>query len=427
MVVDASAGVPSGTVTFLFTDMEGSSPAWDRHGPAMAEAQAIHDTILRGAITRANGYVFSTGGDGVGAAFSRAEDALAAAVDAERALGEAAWPEPLRLKVRMGMHTGEALERDGDYYGPAVIRAARLMSLVGGGRIVCSLATQEVVRPRLEPGLDLVRIGTVRLKGLSLPEQVFAVLGPGLAERGDAIETARDLARSRPRELSRIIGRAREIDELTQRVLETWLVTLTGAGGVGKTRLALAVAEAVSTKFPDGVAWVELAPAAQTDDVAQAVADCLGVRAQPGEPLTATVCAGLRGQRLLMVLDNCEHVLSGAAELVAAIGDGCADVVVLATSRERLGLDGERVVPVAPLATGSADTAAVELLVERMDPWDPSVEKDHRRARRDRGAGGRAPARARTRGRPLPQPRTHRGGGPAARRVRAPHRPDPSA
>jgi class 3 adenylate cyclase/DNA-binding SARP family transcriptional activator len=183
----AFTGFPSGTVTFLFTDMEGSSAGWDRDEATMDRAQARHDEILRNAIARCGGYVFSSAGDGLGAAFCRAQDGLAAAVAARRELCAEPWPDLIRVSVRMGLHTGEVVERGGNYFGPAVIRASRLMSAVNGGRIVCSLATEQLAHPHLPDDVELVPAGTLALKGLALPEHVFVVRGLGLHRRAHRV------------------------------------------------------------------------------------------------------------------------------------------------------------------------------------------------------------------------------------------------
>ena len=358
---------PSGVVTFLFTDIEGSSPAWDRYGTAMAMAQRRHDDILRRAIADSNGYVFATGGDGVAAAFARPERALATALAVQRAMRSEPWPEPLAIRVRMGMHTGEALERDGNYFGPAVIRAARLMALVDGGRVVCSRATRDAVQDGLPAGTTLLSVGSVSLKGLSTPEEVFAVSAPGLDEAGQAVGTPPRVAWTAPRPLNRLIGRHDEIDEVVGLLRTSWLVTITGIGGVGKSRLASTVAERMLPKFPDGVVWVELAPLADDSDVVQAAADVLQVHAQLGQALSDTVTAALDGRRVLIVLDNCEHVRKGVANLATSIGQRCRDVVVLASSRERLGVDGERIAALAPLRADGSASPALELLRDRID------------------------------------------------------------
>jgi predicted ATPase len=296
-------------------------------------------------------------------------------VAAQRELCAEAWPAPIRLSVRMGMHTGEAVERDGDYFGPAVIRASRLMSSVGGGRIVCSLTTEQLVRGHLPQDVELVPAGTLALKGLSLPEQVFVVRGAGLPETGQRLEPPPTRGVPPPRALTRLVGRHAELDSIAGQLVEAWLVTLTGVGGVGKSRLAMAVADAVADKFPDGVVWIELAPVSD-GDVVQSVADGLGVRAEPPQPLIATVCDALCDRQALVVLDNCEHVRAAAADLAVTIGQRCARVALLATSRERLGVEGERAVRVPPLPAGGYDTPAVELLVERIDNPDSLAPVD---------------------------------------------------
>jgi predicted ATPase/class 3 adenylate cyclase len=362
-------------VTFLFTDIEGSSAAWDLEETAMDLALARHDEILRRAVGEAGGYVFASAGDGLGAAFSRAQQALAAAVSAQRELCAEAWPEPIHLSVRMGMHTGEAVERDGDYFGPAVIRASRLMSAVDGGRIVCSLTTEQLVRGHLPQDVELVPAGTLALKGLSLPEQVFVVRGAGLPDTGQRLEPPPTRGVPPPRALTRLVGRHAELDSIAGQLVEAWLVTLTGVGGVGKSRLAMAVADAVADKFPDGIIWLELAPVSEVD-VVQSVADGLGLRAEPGQPLIATVCDALRDLQTLVVLDNCEHLRAAAADLAVTIGQRCARVAVLATSRERLGVEGERAVRVPPLGAAGHDAPAVELLLERIDNPDGLTPDD---------------------------------------------------
>jgi predicted ATPase/class 3 adenylate cyclase len=365
LVVETTA--PSGRVTFLFTDMESSTPAWERHEAAMKWAQERHDAILRRAIGEANGYVFSTAGDGIGAAFSSAEAALTTAIALQRALAAERWPDPVAIRVRMGMNTGEAFEQDENYFGPAVIRAARLMSLVDGGRIVCSRATQEALGGHLPEGVHLLPVGLVHLKGLSAPENVFAVSAPGLRESGQTVTSPSPLPWSVPYGLTRLVGREMEVEEVSNQLRERRLVTITGTGGVGKSRLAAAVAAVMRERFPDGTAWVELAPLAQGADVVQAVADVLQVHPQPGASLIDTLTAALDGRRTLIILDSCEHVRTAAADVARSIVARCRDATILTSSRERLGVDGERVITLAPLDTIGDDCPALELLRDRMD------------------------------------------------------------
>ncbi|GAC1602816.1 MAG: hypothetical protein NVS3B21_31110 [Acidimicrobiales bacterium] len=372
-------GGPSGTVTFLFTDIEGSTTLWEDAVGEMAEALERHDSLLRSVIAEHEGYVFSTGGDGFGCAFPRAIDALAAAVEMQRELGEQEGTERLALRVRMGLHTGTSVERGGDYFGPSVIRAARLMSLVDGGRIVCSAATADALGPSLFQGLVLLPVGTAQLKGLAEPEQVFAVSGPGLRETGMRVASNPIIGHGPPRAPTRLVGRDTEVESICSMLEGSRLVTLTGGGGVGKTRLAIAGAEAAADRFPEGVVWVELSSLSAGSDVVQAVADAVGVSSAPGEALLERLIAALGGRRLLVILDNCEHVLDAAGalatELVATVGD----LVILGTSRERLGPVGERIVQVRPLSAEGSDGPAVELLAER-------IGGDGRGAGAERGA-----------------------------------------
>ena len=333
------SGYPSGTVTFLFTDIEGSTAGWDRHGTAMESAQVRHDEILRSAIGGANGYVFSTAGDGMAAAFGTASAAMDAAVSAQRALAVERWPDDLRLRVRMGVHTGVAVEHDGDYFGTEVIRAARLMGLVGGGCLVCSGATASLVTETLPEEYELTSLGTTRLKGLSAPEEVFALIGPGLDEPGGLVPVSVVFGRGVPRPLTRLMGRDRELEELSAHSERPGLVTLTGPGGVGKTRVAL---ELVGREASRGSGVVLLAGVQNGDAVADVAATALGLT-----PVGATrpdvMIADLVGDSpWLVLLDNCEHVLQPVRDLVTGLLDRCPRLTVLATSRERLGLPAER-------------------------------------------------------------------------------------
>ncbi len=234
---------PTGTVTFLFTDIEGSTTAWDTEHQAMTVAQARHDEILREAIVEHGGHVFATGGDGVAAAFHTARAATEAAVAAQVAFETEVWPPPLKLRVRMGVHTGEAVERGGDYFGPAVIKAARLMSLVDGGRIATSSTTADVVKPHLAADVGLLPVGTVRLKGLGATEAVWVVTAPGLDETGAQLAAAAPALRRVPAPATPLVGRSAELDACVDALGSHRLVTVVGIGGIGKTRLAQAVTE----------------------------------------------------------------------------------------------------------------------------------------------------------------------------------------
>ena len=339
---------PSGTVTFLFTDIEGSTQLWESVPDAMRSALERHDALVRAAIEAHGGYVVKTTGDGAHAAFGRAGDALAAAVAMQEALSAEPWPEGATVRVRIGVHTGETSERDGDYFGPAVNRAARLMAVAHGGQVVCSQQTAGLAGDVA----SLRSLGEHRLRDLGAAEQVFQV-GDGVfppLRSVDAVPT------NLPTVRTELIGRTDDVTALMELVERERLVTLTGVGGVGKTRLALGVAAALAAGFSDGCWLVELSPVADGDEVLKTVA--AAIRA-PATTLDALVDY-LADRRVLIVLDNCEHVLDAAADLVDAIAVAAADVHVLVTSREPLGLDGEQVRRVHSLALPPAEAAPAE-------------------------------------------------------------------
>jgi len=361
---------PSGTVTFLFTDVEGSTALWEEHPDAMGVALERHDRILRSAIGSFGGYVFSTAGDAFAAAFARAGDAVAAAVEAQRALGAEPWPELVVVRVRMGLHTGEAQERDGDYFGPVLNRAARVMAAGHGGQILVAAPTASVV-----DGVDLVDLGEHRLKDLAAVEHLFQVTGEGLGSVFAPLRTVDEVPGNLPVLSTSFVGRGDELGELTELVRVHRLVTLTGVGGVGKTRLALQTAAELSGEFPDGVWLVELAPVGDPGAVPDAVAAVLGLTAPVGATVGDSIAESLSGRRLLLVLDNCEHVLDAVCELVELIMSRAETVTLMATSREGLRVADEHVWPVVSLdIAAGADSAAVELFVQRARAVDPGFE-----------------------------------------------------
>ncbi len=357
---------PTGTVTFVFTDIEGSTALWQQHPDAMAEALLRHDAIIKTAVAQHGGMVFSTGGDGFAAAFARAGDALKAAVDFQSALASEVWPTSIRLSVRAGLHTGEAIERDGDYFGPSVNRAARLMSAGHGDQILCSETTHGVLLGQLPAAVQLVDLGRVRLKGFSSPERVFGVVAPGLRpEFPPLVEQEGDVG-SRPGAPDLVVGRAQELDEIVELLTSRRVVTLTGTGGVGKTTLALAAIDRVAEKFPDGVWWIDLATVDANDDILPVIASVVRVRDHLGEGFMRALATSLADQRMLLVLDNCEHVLGAATAIVGHLVGRCPGLVVLSTSRVRLGVTSERDLAIRPLRVDGERSAALELLIERI-------------------------------------------------------------
>jgi predicted ATPase/class 3 adenylate cyclase len=344
-------GRPSGTVTFVFTDVEDSTRLWETAPAAMRDALARHDEILRTAMQSHGGHVFSTGGDGVAAAFSRAGDAVTAALDAQRGLQREQWPDGAELRVRMGMHTGEAQERDGDYFGPPVNRAARVMGAANGGQVVMTATVADLVEAH--PDIELVHLGQHRLRGIDEPVELVGVAGPEVAWPDLPIATVAEADRVHvPVPSTELVGRAAEVADLIDVVDRERLVTLTGTGGVGKTRLATEVARAAADRFPGGVWLVELAPVGDPAMVFSALATALGIRAKQQMSLAEATLDWLGGRRVLLVLDNAEHLLDAVADAISHIRASCPEVSVLVTSRERVGVAGEVVWPVGTLDPG---------------------------------------------------------------------------
>jgi predicted ATPase/class 3 adenylate cyclase len=369
------ASLPSGTVTFLFTDIEGSTTRWEHQPEAMRVALARHDMLVRAAIVEHHGHVVKTMGDAFHAAFSRAPDAVAAALDAQRRLQAEPWGVAGPVRVRMALHTGAAEERDGDYYGPTLNRAARLMSAGHGGQVLLSQATSELIRDGPPEGTSLRDLGEYRLKDLSRPEHVFQLISPDLPTEFPPLRSLDSLPNNLPRYLTSFVGREREIAEVGRLLAATSLLTLVGTGGAGKTRLALQVAAGLLETYPDGVWLVELAALADPSLVQQAVASALGLREATGRPPIAVLSDHLQHRQVLLVLDNCEHLVLACADLVDALLRACPELRVMATSREALGIAGETTWRVPslllpdPRHTPTADSlmayAAVRLFIDR--------------------------------------------------------------
>jgi predicted ATPase/class 3 adenylate cyclase len=360
------AAGPAGTVTFAFSDVEGSTRLWLQHPDQMGAALACHDKLVCRLVDEHRGYVFSTGGDSFGVAFDTAGDAVGWAGAVHAGLAAQDWPGGIGLRVRIGMHTGAAEQRGGDYFGPAVNLAARISALGHGGQTLLSVASAALVD---EPCVEL---GTYRLKDIAEPQAVLQA-GQGTFPR---LRTDADQRGNLPKRLGRLIGREQELDRLAVEVGDGTSTTLVGPGGIGKTRLAINLARRVAVERPDGAWLVELASIADAADVPRAVADVLGVTETSGRSVTESIVAHLAGRRCVVVLDNCEHVTTGARDLVVELLDACPGVAVVATSREGLAVDGERLVAVAPLEVASA----VELFAERASAVDPSFDLDAHRS-----------------------------------------------
>ena len=359
---------PSGTVTFLFTDIVGSTPLWDSFPEAMGVALARHDEIVRSAIDANGGRVFSTGGDGFGAVFGRAADAIGAALAAQRDLSVEVWVGGPVLRVRMGIHTGEAEERDGDYFGPPVNRAARIMGAANGGQVIVSDLTAGLVERMTD--VKVVDLGSVELKGVVEPVHVYGVAGEGHEWIDVPLLTGQIGRGNLPRLQTESVRDVVELQRRVANLAQASVVTLTGSGGVGKTRAAIEIGWLVVDEFVDGVWVVELAPVADADLAVTAIASTLGVRLQSGTTVIDSIVEWCSGRRMLLIIDNCEHVLDPVSDVVRAIVAACPTVTMIATSREPLGVPGETVVRVASLD----ERDATELFVLRARSADAAFE-----------------------------------------------------
>ncbi len=355
-------------MTFLFTDIEDSTGLWERDANGMQADLARHDLVLRAAFTRHEGTVFATGGDGFAVVFHDAHHAAAAAAESQRALQAAALPP-----VRMGLHTGTAQQRDGNYFGPDVNRAARVMAIGHGGQVLASRSTAASLDITDLDGVhDLVDLGDHRLKGLSRPERVFQLTMEAAAAEFPPLRSQETRPSNLPFQPTRFVGRSDDVTRVRAALDRSRLVTLTGVGGVGKTRLALKVAQDLSDDYPDGAWLVELGGVTEAGMVAEATRSTLGVMRRPGTTMIESIAEHLADRTMLVVLDNCEHLVDAAATLAASCIATPGGTRILATSREGLAVPGERVIAVAPLGVPDADSTesvlgsdAVKLFVER--------------------------------------------------------------
>ena len=371
--VKQARSLPTGTVTFLFSDIEGSTERWEAYRSAMKAAVARHDAIMREAIERYGGYVFKTVGDAFCAAFSDASHALHAALEANLALAREDFSAVDSLRVRMGLHTGSAEERDADYFGPAVNRVARLMSIGHGGQLLMSGITHELVHNDAKDTV-FTDLGLHRLKDLAEPERVWQASAGNLQRDFPPLNSLDALPNNLPVQMTNFIGRERDLEDLKAYVAAHRLVTLFGAGGVGKTRLAAQAGGELLDRFSDGVWIADFAPITEPASVTSVVAQVLGVSQAQGH-LHDAIYQWLKGKELLIVLDSCEHVLEAAAAFADAVTRTCPNVRIVATSRQVLGIAGEKVVHLACLAvpdkavrvdsTNAAEFGAIALFADR--------------------------------------------------------------
>jgi predicted ATPase/class 3 adenylate cyclase len=369
------SALPTGTVTFLFSDIEGSTVRWESAPEAMAAALARHDALMRAVLEAHGAYIFKTVGDAFCAAFAMSPDALAAALDAQLALAAEDFSSVEGIRVRMALHSGNAIERDGDYFGSTVNRVARLLAIGHGGQVLVSGACTELLQGVTPQRCSLRDLGAHRLKDLALPEQVYQLVAPDLPETFPELRSLDRLSNNLPAQLTSFVGREEVVTEIKALLEQHRLVTLVGSGGAGKTRCAIQVGAELVDGSGAGVWLVELAPISDPSLTAGVIARALNVQELPNRPILDTLLGYLKRKRLLLILDNCEHVIEEARRVVASIVHGCAEVHVLATSRESLSIYGEEAYRMPSLAVPSkserltpeelSSYGAVQLFTER--------------------------------------------------------------
>ena len=338
----AVPAVPTGTVTFLFSDIEGSTTRWESHRAEMQEALRRHDDLMRAAMLAHRGHIFKTVGDAFCVAFPDVPSAIEAALEAQRAIAAAGdWTEVDGLDVRMAIHTGLADERNGDYFGPVVNRVARLLAIGHGGQVLVSGVTTDLAQGLLPAQTSLRDLGPHRLKDLAFPEQVYQLCGTGLRSDFPSLRSLDTFAHNLPQQLTTFVGRDDELAEIRALLESARLVTLVGTGGVGKTRLALQVAADLLERFPDGVWLVELAPLRDGTSIEGVLTSVLGIASTAGATSRQAIVDALRGKRALMIFDNCEHIVADTAVLIEALLMACPGLRVIASSREALSIKGE--------------------------------------------------------------------------------------
>jgi predicted ATPase/class 3 adenylate cyclase len=380
------APLESTMLTFLFTDLEGSTRLWQQYPQVMKTALARHDDIVRTAVENSHGQIIKTTGDGFHAAFTSPQNGLSACIQAQLSLLEESWEEIGPLQVRMGLHIGEAQQRGGDYYGTAVNRAARLMSAANGGQVLLSAAVASILADNMPEGVSLRDLGEHRLKDLQRPEHVFQLVHPELPADFPAIASLNRLPNNLPSQPTVFVGRQAELGEINGLlVAETVrLLTLIGPGGTGKTRLALQSGAELIDRFEDGTYFIDLAPVRDPNSVLITIARTIGVSESSNGSMLDDLKGQLGEKSMLLLLDNFEQVTSAAVQ-VAELMQHCSHLKLLTTSREALRVRGERLYPVPPLGLPEVNVRrstpqelaryeAIQLFVERAQSVRPNFE-----------------------------------------------------
>ena len=374
-------------MTFLFTDIESSTQLWEKHPQAMSRSLAQHDRLLRTVFASHNGQVFKTVGDAFCVVFENSQDAVLAAAELQRALVSAAWEGTGPLRVRVALHSGDAERRENDYFGQTLNRVARLLAAGHGGQTLVSHVTAELLHEVLPAGLYLRDMGERKLKDLGRPERIFQLVAPDLPSDFPPLRSLEVLPNNLPAQVTSFVGRSKDISVVKGLLNKTRLLTLTGPGGTGKTRLGIQVAAELLDRFPQGVWLVELATISDPTQVPEAIAGAMDIREEHGRAALETLVHALRTRRLLLVMDNCEHLLDACARIASTLLRSCPELRILATSREALSIEGETIQHVSPLKVVEferpeyarsvdkvAQIEAVQLFLERASAARPEFE-----------------------------------------------------
>lgn len=387
----SAVGQPAGTVTLVFTDVEGSTSLLQTLGDRYPEVLADHHRLIREAFARHGAVERGSAGDGLYFVFPAARPAVQAAFDGQIAITSHDWPDQIVIRDRMGLHTGEPWSTSEGYVGLDVHRAARICAAGHGGQILISQTTRDLIADDLRAPMGVVDLGVHRLRSLDTPQRLYQLTGPGLAGEFPPPRTTDAPRNNLKLEVTSFVGRERELEQATRMLEQSALLTLTGPGGVGKTRLGLRLARALLDQFEDGVWVVECGTLTDPAFVLPSVVGTIGLAEPAGRSLLATIVDHLKGKRLLLVLDDCDPVLAECADLAEALVRSCSAVRVVVTSREALGVPGEAILPIASLMTpgagsavGPSDLAAVDacrLFVERATAVQPTFVLTEQNAR----------------------------------------------